>query len=275
MPAPKELDPNAGPLALFGYELRKYRESLGWSQDQLADRIRFSTSMVGQVERAVRKPPRVFVERCETALGLSGELLTHWPILTRETSPRWFRSWLEVEAEAEVIRTWEPLVLPGLLQTEEYARAVIRGKPGATDDHVAKALDIRMGRKKIFQRTNQPMYWVVIDESVLRRPIGGSDVMRRQLAYLLEAIKSPRISIQVVPFGLGATTGLSGGFAVAQIRGARDTAYLESAGAGHVTDRPEEVEEIILRYEVIRGDAHSKSVSIELIREVMVEAWTT
>ncbi|MEV8633061.1 helix-turn-helix transcriptional regulator [Streptosporangium sp. NPDC051023] len=275
MPAPKELNPDTGPLALFGYELRKRRETAGWTQEQLARRMRFSDSLIGQVERATRRPSRIFIERCEEALGLRGELLQHWPDLTREGSPRWFRTWLEIEGDAHAIRSWEPLVLPGLLQTEDYARAVISGRPGATPDQVEEALAIRMARQKIFQRADPPMYWAVIDECVLRRPIGGREVMRRQLEHLLEMLESPRVSIQIVPFDLGATTGLLGGFAIAQLRGAQDTAYLESIGTGHVTDRPEEIQAVNLRYETIRGDAHSQHASTNMIREMMVRVWTT
>lgn len=275
MPAPKELNPDAGPLALFGYELRRHREVAGLSQDQLARRMRFSASLIGQIERATRRPSRVFIERCEEALGLNGELLHHWPGLTREAAPRWFRTWLEVESEAHTIRAWEPLLFPGLLQTEDYARAVISGKPGATPDQVEESLAVRVARQKVFQRTEPLMYWAVIDECVLRRPIGGREVMRRQLEHLLEMLESPRISIQIVPFDLGATTGLSGAFAIAQLRRGPDTAYLESAGAGHVTDRPEEVQAVNLRYETIRGDAHSQHASTKIIKEMMVKLWTT
>ncbi|GHE32983.1 transcriptional regulator [Streptosporangium violaceochromogenes] len=274
MPAPKDLDPDAGPLALFGYELRRHREASGLSQEQLARRVRFSNSLIGQIERADRRPSRTFIERCEEVFGLQGDLLQHWPDLTREASPRWFRTWLEIEGEADAIRSWEPLLLPGLLQTEDYARAVISGKPGATPDQVEEALTVRMARQKLFQRSNPPMYWAVIDEGVLRRPIGGPAVMRHQLEHLLEVLESPRVSLQVVPFDLGATTGLSGAFAIAQLRGAPDTVYLESAGTGQVTDRPEEVHATNLRYEAIRGDAHPQRTSTDMIRE-MVRVWTS
>ncbi|SDI58228.1 Helix-turn-helix domain-containing protein [Sinosporangium album] len=276
MPAPKELNPDDSPQALFGFELRRRREALGLSQVQLGARIRFSSSLIGQVERAAKRPTRAFVERCEEALGLQGELLQLWPNLAQEASPRWFRNWLDVEAAADAIRSWEPLLLPGLLQTEDYARAVISGKPGATSEQVEEVLAVRMARQKVvFGRSDPPLFWAVIDESVLRRPIGGREVMRDQLEHLLEVVRSPRVSIQVVPFELGSTTGLSGAFAIAQAQGTPDTVYLESAGAGHVSDRSEDVHAINLRYEAIRGDAHSQRASTEMIRETMVTVWTS
>jgi transcriptional regulator with XRE-family HTH domain len=273
MPAPSELHPTASPLAFFGAELRKSRQKAGLSQERLAERINFSTSLIGFIERAQRFPSRDFVERCDEAIGLSGELLRLWPLLTREASPPWFHGWLDVEQEAQSLRTWQPLVVPGLLQTEEYARAVVRGEPCITEDQIEKKVEARIERQAILARSTPPVLWVVLDEVVLLRPIGGKDVMRRQLERLLEAVESPRISIQVVPLMLGATTGVSGGFVIAQLSGGADTVYIESATHGHVTSRAEDVEAIHNRYDTIRTEAHPQHLSIDLIREA-TKTWT-
>ncbi|MFB9253452.1 Scr1 family TA system antitoxin-like transcriptional regulator [Sphaerisporangium melleum] len=273
VPAPAELHPNAGPLAFFGSELRRYRQKVDMSQEDLADKINFSASLVGFVERAKRFPSRDFVERCDEALALNGDLIRLWPLLTREASPPWFHGWLDVEQQAHTIRTWQPLVVPGLLQIEEYARAVIRGEPHISEDEVTKKLQARMERQAIFARPTPPILWVVIDECVLLRPIGGRTVMRRQLERLLEAVESPRISIQVVPMALGGTTGIAGGFVIAQLPGRSDTVYIESATHGYVTNHAEEVEAIHNRYDTIRIEAHPQHVSIDRIREAIV-AWS-
>ncbi|WP_204018850.1 helix-turn-helix domain-containing protein [Sphaerimonospora thailandensis] len=252
---------------------RQSQKNVGWSQEQLADRIRFSPSLVGFIERAQRPPSRDFVERCDEALGANGELLRLWPLISREASPRWFREWLDIEQEAHTLRTWQPLLVPGLLQTEEYARAVLRGEPGVTDEQAEKAVQARLERQIILSRSNPPMFWVVLDEGVLHRPIGGRDVMRRQLERLSEMAESPRIAVQVVPLALGATTGLLGGFVIAQLSGSPDTVYLESAGDGQVTDRSENVEALHVRYDAIRAEAHPQHVSIELIRKA-AKTWT-
>ncbi|WP_433224651.1 helix-turn-helix domain-containing protein [Microtetraspora malaysiensis] len=273
MPAPVELDPSASPLAFFGAELRKYRKGAGWSQEQLAERIRFSPSLVGFIERAQRPPSRDFVERCDETLRLNGELLRLWPLISREATPQWFREWLDIEQEAHTLRTWQPLLVPGLLQTEDYARAVLQGEPGVTPEQVEKAVEARLERQTIFSRSNPPMFWVTLDEGVFLRPIGGRDVMRRQLERLAQAAENPRIAIQVVPLALGATTGLLGGFVIAQLSGTPDTVYLESAGNGQVTDRTEDVKAIHVRYDAIRAEAHPRHVSIELIRKA-IQGWT-
>ncbi|WP_433511652.1 Scr1 family TA system antitoxin-like transcriptional regulator [Nonomuraea sp. CA-143628] len=135
-----EFNPDAGPLAQFGYELRRFRIDKGLTIDQLADRIGYSPSLVGSVERAARNPSKDFTERCEETLGLSGELIARWPSISRTRSPKWFRPWLEVEQGATALRIWEPLIVPGLLQTTYYARAIFTGKPGTTPEQIEEAL---------------------------------------------------------------------------------------------------------------------------------------
>lgn len=273
MPAPLELDPTASPLAFFGAELRKYRKKAKLSQEQLAEIVRFSPSLVGLIERAQRTPSKDLVQLCDEALGAEGELLRLWPLLSREASPRWFREWLDIEQEAHTLRTWQPLLIPGLLQTEEYARAMLRGEPGVTDEQVEKAVQARLERQVILSRPNPPMLWVVLDEGVLQRPIGGRATIRRQLEHLVEMAKRPRVAVQVVPLALGITTGILGGFVIAQIAGSPDIVYYESTGRGQITDRSEDIIALHTRYDAIRAEAHPQHVSIELLREA-IKAWT-
>ncbi|GAA0856069.1 hypothetical protein GCM10009525_88540 [Streptosporangium amethystogenes subsp. fukuiense] len=111
------------------------------------------------------------------------------------------------------------------------------------------------------------MLWVILDEGVLQRPIGGKEVMRHQLHHLLEMLDRPRVGIQIVPLALGSTTGTSGGFVIAQLPENPDMVYAESVAHGHVTNRPEDVGAIRARYDTIRAEANPQYVSIELIRE--------
>ncbi|MEU4830716.1 DUF5753 domain-containing protein [Streptosporangium sp. NPDC023615] len=187
--------------------------------------------------------------------------------MTHAASPRWFRGWLDVEPAAHTLHTWEPLVMPGLLQTEEYARAVIRGEPGITDQQAEKAVAARMERQAIFGRDDPPLFRAVIDEGVLYRLIGGREVMRRQLERLARAIESPRIGVQIIPLELGVTTGILGGFVIAQLPGNPDMVYIQSAIHGSVSSRPEDVEAIHARYGALRAEAQPQRASIELIRK--------
>ncbi|MFC4530697.1 helix-turn-helix domain-containing protein [Sphaerisporangium dianthi] len=260
-------------LHLFGPELRKYRESADFTQDQLAEATRFSRSLLGFIERGQRTPSRELAQRCDDALEAAGDLVRLWDNLRGEVSPHWFRGWLGVEQEAHTLHTWQPLIVPGLLQTEEYARAILRGKPGIRDHEVDGYVSARLERQAVLARDEPPMFWVVLDEGVLHRLVGGQEVMQRQIERLLMATASPRIAVQILPKDLGVTTGVLGGFVIAQLPGAADTVYLESALNGQITNRPEDVEAVHATYDTIRVQAHPRHVSTELIREAE-KLWT-
>jgi transcriptional regulator with XRE-family HTH domain len=131
MSALRDLDPSSSVVAFFGAELRRLRSAVGISQEDLGQRISYSGSLVGMVETARRAPTRDFAERCDEALETGGVLARLWPLVSQEALPSWFRPFAELEREATSIRSWEPLVVPGLLQTEDYARALIAAwQPG-------------------------------------------------------------------------------------------------------------------------------------------------
>ncbi|MEU8202747.1 helix-turn-helix transcriptional regulator [Streptosporangium sp. NPDC049046] len=273
MSAFQEPDPSVKPLVLLGAELRKYRNRTGISIERLAEVIPFSASLIGFTERGQRRAGRSFMEHYDEAVGAGGELVRLWEHITRSASPRWFRSWLEIEQDAHFLHTWQPLIVPGLLQTEEYARVVIRSEPGITDKQVEKAVAARMERQEIFARDTPPLFRAVLDEGVLHRLVGSKEIMRRQLERLVEAVESPRIGIQIIPSKLGVVTGVLGSFVIAQLLGAPDAAYVQSATHGHVTNRPEDVEAIHSRYDALRAEAEPQHMSIELIREAE-KLWT-
>jgi transcriptional regulator with XRE-family HTH domain len=256
--------PSGTPLQMFGSELRRFRQGHNLTIDELARTIAFSTSLVGAVERAARRPTLDFTERCEEVLGLSGELLELLPLITKEASPKWFRQWAKTEETAPTLRTWQPLLVPGLLQTERYARAVLKGRPGISDEELEQAVETRLQRQQIFHRPNPPMFSAILDEGVLTRPIGGSSVMREQLEHLLKMLAHHRVTIQIVPSDLGVTTGLLGGFIIAP-----HMAYLETAAAGYVADHPDELSTVNIKYDTIRAWAHPQHVSETLIREMV------
>jgi hypothetical protein len=226
--------------------------------------------MVGFIERAERRPTQDLVLRCEAALGITGRLQELWAEC-EQTTPRWFRPWTRIEAEARAIRTWEPLVMPGLFQTEGYARAVLGAEPAGSAEKVEELLRARLQRQKILNRDDPPVISALIDEGVLYRPIGGKKVMYEQLGVLLKMISRPRVTIQIVPVNVGATAGLLGSFAIAQVAGQRDAAYLESCTNGQVTDRVDEVQAVSLRYEAIHAWAYPQHMSEQVIREMQVK----
>jgi transcriptional regulator with XRE-family HTH domain len=273
VPKESELCPADSPTALFGFELRRHRKARGWSQIRLSKAVSYSVGTISMIETAKRSPTEEFARYCDEALEAEGALMRLWPMVSHASAPPWFRPWLDVEATAEAIRTWEPLTVPGLLQTEDYARAMLSGEPGVTSEEIEQYVIARMERQSILRRPKPPMLWVVLDEGVLHRPIGSHAVMAAQLARLLEVGQTPRTTIQVLPRSAYSTTGLLGGFAISQAHGTPDTAYVEAASNAQVTDWTESVRTLAFRYEGIRAEALSQRESMKLIEETM-QQWT-
>lgn len=273
MPQSRDLDPAASVLAFFGAELRRLRTDADMSQEQLAERVNYSAALVGMVETARRMPSRDFAERCDDALGTHGTLARLWPLVTRDVLPTWFRPWVEeVEREATMLRSWEPLIVPGLLQVPDYARALLGARPAETDEGLEQRVTARLERQAILSRESPAHLWFLMDEGALHRCIGGPKVMRDQLLHLEEVSHHTRVDVQIVPTEVGAHAGLLGAFVIAT--NATDTIYLETAGAGQITELPSVVDEITLTWEALRSEALPRGASRDLIARVAEERWT-
>lgn len=268
MPPARELDPASSPLAFFGSELREHRTRAGLSQDQLAEKLSYSLSLVCAVELANRTPSRDFAERADQVLDTGGALARLWPLVRQAAYPAWFRPWLDIEQSARTLQTWQPMLVPGLLQTEDYAREIFRREPAATAEQAEEAVTARMTRQAILRRPDPPMYWVVLDEWVLRRPVGTAETMRGQVRALQGSAGLPNVTVQIVPMDAQSVPGLTGAFVIAKVAGEPDLVYLESAGEGYVTDRPTDVESIVRRYDVIRSLALPVQASLDLLSKV-------
>ncbi|MEV1243596.1 helix-turn-helix transcriptional regulator [Nonomuraea sp. NPDC050022] len=273
MPAPKELDPTTGPMARFGADLRKYRYAAKWTQAQLAERIGYSKSRIGNVERGDEKPTRELIELCEKALGLDGALLTHWPAISGDRIPQWYRQWPPIERKADQIISVAPLIVPGLAQTEEYARAIFTGEPQTTPEQVEEAIQARLERQTIFNRPIPPQYLAVVDEGILYRPIGDGSVTRRQLEHLIAMAENNWFSVQLVPYEALCTAALVGPVVLAQENGVTIAAYVESALHGHVIDKPTEIKRLVDRLECIRKAALPEYLPMQRIKG-RVAAWS-
>ncbi|GAA3674630.1 helix-turn-helix transcriptional regulator [Nonomuraea antimicrobica] len=249
--------------------MRRLREEKGITQEEIADYAHVSKSLVSQIENAKRTPQWDFAEQVERLLDLKGEpLLRLMPLVVR-SGPKWFRQWPKIEATAHSLRTWQPLVVPGLLQTRDYARAILRGQPGTTDERVEELTEARLARQTVFDRPEPPLYAAVIDEGILIRPIGGAQVMREQLDHLLEALAHPCVTVQIVPMDAVPTIGLLGGFVIAQQPQGPDTAYLDTAAGGEVTDREDRVRSVSIKFDAIRSYARPVNETAQVIRTKM------
>ncbi len=267
MAAPLELDPSSSVLAYFGSELRRYRTAAGLSQERLGEIVIYSGALVGLVETAKRVPTRDFAERCDAALETDGALARLWPLVNRSNFPSWFRGYVELEATATSIRTFEPQNVPGLLQTDGYARALMEACwTEAVDERVAARLD----RQRLLEQA-PPQFWAILDEAVLRRPIGGREVMRGQLARLMGLVASRRIVLQVLPYDVGAHACSDGAMSVLSFSEGPDLVYVEVHGSGHLIEQAEAVRAAQLRYDLTRAAALSPEASVAMIEAVMEE----
>jgi transcriptional regulator with XRE-family HTH domain len=273
-------DLDGTPQGVFGAELRYYRERAGLAQTELAALVNVSHDVISKIETGNRPPAEGFPERLDAVpqLETGGGLGRLWANLRKglrnRAVPGWFRPWAEVEAEATTLRSYEPLLVPGLLQTEEYARAILAARPGICADEVEAQAAARLERQAIVEHADAPQFWHVLDEAVLHRRIGSSKVMHDQLVQLADLAELPKVSVQIVPASVGEHAGLLGAFVIADVEGAASMVYLETAAEGQVTDSPAIVAHVTYRFDSLRSEALPRSASRDLIMKIAEEEWT-
>jgi len=274
MPAPLPLDPSSSMLAYWGAELRKLRLAAGMTQRELGKRTCYSTSYIGHVETARRCASRDFAVACDRVFG-TDTLTPLWDSIGEDAHKPWFRPYMEMERKARSLKIWSPLLIPGLVQTADYARVLITtSNPWWTADQVEEAVASRMKRQQFLAREDPPALLVILDEAILLRPLGGPTVMRAQLQHLLDLAESrERTSIQIVPLATHTHAGLTGPIVVTSYRGQPDVIYLESAWRGEVVTDPEGVEELTSQFDAIRVLAMPQPESLAMIRKAC-EQWT-
>ncbi|WP_328317288.1 helix-turn-helix domain-containing protein [Streptomyces sp. NBC_00388] len=264
------LDPSASPLDYFGWELRRQREANDLKQGQLGDIIFCTGSLVGQIETTKKIPTRDFAERVDAALGTDGVFSRLVGLVLRSQLPTWFQPYAEMEARAAYISTYQAQLVYGLLQTEEYARALLGvDHPSKVDEMVAARLD----RQRILKGEHAPALWIVLSEAVLLQEVGGRGIMRRQLARLLDFRDDPWVQIQVLPFSVGQHTGMMGSFTLLRLDDDPDLFYVESYDQGHMTANPAVIKERSVGYARLQASALSPEDSAALIARVMEERY--
>ncbi|MFE2046908.1 Scr1 family TA system antitoxin-like transcriptional regulator [Streptomyces sp. NPDC059459] len=268
----QSLDPTASPLDYYGWELRRQREAHGLNQAQLGEIIFCTGSLVGQIETTKKVPTRDFSERVDAALGTDGLFSRLIGLVLRSQLPTWFQPYAEMEARATYISTYQAQLVYGLLQTAEYARAVLEVEHRGTADEMVAA---RMERQRILVRHRPPALWVVLDEAALLREIGGRDVMRRQLARLLDFATAPWVQIQILPLASGQHTGMMGTFTLLRFDADPDLFYKDGYDQGHMTASPEVIKERSFGYARLQASALSPEDSVRLITRVMEERYAT
>jgi transcriptional regulator with XRE-family HTH domain len=275
-------------LSLFADELKAHREARGWTQADLAAKIPCSESLIAQVETCWRAPTKDlakaldrvfatpgFTEETEDHSGTSGTFERMWAKLRNLPFPASFRSFAPYEAEAVALHVFEHSLVPGLLQTEAYARAVLSTRPNTPEGEIDDLVTGRLKRQAVLWRDDPPapILWALVDEGALYRPVAPPDVMHDQLTHLAEVSARPNITVQVVPYSAGGHTGLLGACTIADLEDSPSIVNLEDIADGRVTDDTATVSQVTLRFNSLRSDALSRAESRELIVRVAEERW--
>ncbi|MEU5907976.1 helix-turn-helix transcriptional regulator [Micromonospora sp. NPDC047467] len=250
--------------------LKAARAGAEVSQEALATLTKWSPSTVAAIETGRRRPTMEFAVAADEALTTGGLLAELLIAADRQRLPTWFVPWRHHEEQATRLCEFEPCLIPGLLQTDDYARAVISAGGLNSVDVVDELVTIRMDRQQLWQRAEPPQCVFVLDEIALRRPVGGPAVLDAQLGRLLELAAMPSVRLHVVPLDIGAHVGLAGGFLLAELPDGERVTYVEDVARGHVIDDPEVVRLVGRKWDSLLGEALSTGASLDLIRKLKV-----
>ncbi|MER0445634.1 helix-turn-helix transcriptional regulator [Streptomyces sp. Edi4] len=270
----KELQPDASPQAAFGARLRSAREARGWKQEDLGGEMGYSGTHVSAVETGRKMATLRFARRADVAFGLVGSLDTFerdWREIRHGSLLEGFPEYVGHESRAAEIRLYEVGVVPGLLQTPEYA-AVLAGsavKRGAiTPEQAAEQMALVAERQAAIARTPPPMVFVVLDESCVRRPVGGAAVMDAQCEGLLSFAELPNTVLQVAPFSMGERRPFSLPVTVLTSTDRSLMSYAESSQRGHLERESTAVLPILRKYHQLQAEALSQAASVAMISEI-------
>jgi DNA-binding XRE family transcriptional regulator len=272
---------------LVGAKLRRLRTDLGLSRDQAADHIRASEWKIHRLENGqVSFKERDLLDLLHLYQVQDPQEIADTLALARDANhpgwwqhygdvlPAWFRAYVDLESAASLIRTYEGQYIPGLLQTDDYIRAVVHGAHLTdTTEDVGRRVRLRMARQTVLTREAPPRLWAVIDEAALRRPVGGPEVMRGQLERLIEATKLATVTLQVLGFAAGAHPAMAGAFSVLRFPDQElpDVVYLEHLTGASYLEKRDEVERYLDIMEIMCIEAEPPGRTVELLQRILEE----
>ncbi|GAA4786610.1 helix-turn-helix transcriptional regulator [Streptomyces ziwulingensis] len=257
-------------LRTFGAALKAFRERALLTQEQLAVRIRYSQATVASVEQGRRMPSAVFIDRVEEVLDAFGVLRAIARHLGRQWGLAvWFREWARLEETAVALCTYECRVVPGLLQTEAYTRAVMLSvPPPPTEEQLQQRMAARKVRQELLTRTPPIAFSFLIEEAVLLRHTGGEDVTRAQLDHLLACMERWNVEVQVMPLRQPHHAGTDGPMHLLETSERQWLGYAEGQKTGQLVSDPEAVSVMQMRYAKMRSQALSPADTAELLRRM-------
>lgn len=272
---------------LLGTQLRRLRESAKVSREDAAEAIRASHAKISRLELGRVSFKKRDVADLLTLYGVDDpderENFFHlveqannqgWWHKYADLVPSWFEVYIGLEEAASIIRTYEVQFVPGLLQTRDYARAVTSlGHPDVHPDEIDRRVNLRMTRQELLTRRNAPRIWAVVDEAVLRRPLGGPQVMREQLQHLLEVTENPNITLQVVPFRLGGHAAAGGPFTILRFSepDLPDIVYLEQLTSALYLDKTDDIDNYMAVMDRLSVEALPRTNTANFINKIIKE----
>jgi len=273
MTQPKDLTPYASPQHFYGSELRRVREAAGYSQDRLGDCVFCSGAYIGQIEAASRRPQLDLSQRMDVVLETGGYLERLCEMVLRSTKhAEYFAEVAGLLAMAKTICEFSAHLIPGLLQTEAYARALIRSTdPLRPEEKTTEMVRARLERAILLDDPTKPQYWAILHESALRLPVCDRVGMNVQLMHLAGLMRSRRVAIQVIPNSAGAHPLAGGMVTVMTFEDAPPAVYVEGPLSGHLLDSPSLVGEYQRAYDYGRAVALSPEASLDFIESVAKE----
>ncbi|WP_328359178.1 helix-turn-helix transcriptional regulator [Streptomyces sp. NBC_00445] len=275
---PAEADGTTELFSALGKMLRLLRERKGWTQKEFGQKVGYGPDQIGAMERGVRVTRPEFLEKADELLDAGGLLKEAIPDVERAMKkartrhPEWYRSYAGLEAEAVSLYDYSTMGVLGLLQTEDYARAVFTQRHPPLDvETIEKRVADRLSRQQLFEKWPPPECSFVIEQAVLERPIGGPEVHAGQLRHLLRVGRNRNVQLQVMPTGRHEHPCLDNPFTLLTPKGREQVAYMESQGYPRlITDR-EEVRVLAARYGIIRAQALNPHESLDLIEKMLDE----
>ncbi|MGP3979177.1 DUF5753 domain-containing protein [Streptomyces sp. 8N114] len=261
------------PRVRLGRRLRRLRERQGLSLRQLSERVGgYSHSYLGRVELGDQLPSEALVDALDEFFDTDGVLAELLELAHDTLIPDYSRRAIQKEQEAERVQVFTSSTVPGLLQTQEYARALFRRSlPKETDEQISEHVAVRMKRQRIFDREEPPSYWAILDEAALRRPIGGVLCMAAQVEHLAQFATRPHVTMQVLPFEKGAHPMLGGSLNLHTLRDGGTLAVVENFESGEPIEAPKKVLELTQKFDLARSLALTDDESLDLIRRYLGE----
>ncbi|MEV5509909.1 helix-turn-helix domain-containing protein [Streptomyces orinoci] len=268
----REQDERPTARCVLGAMIQHLRKREGLSLRDLAEETRYGHSYIHRVEIGSQLPSDALITALDQRFDMGGTLIEFLEMAHEESVQDYGRKAAAREGQAERIQVFTSSTIPALLQTEEYACALLRTAcPKAPRDHFAAAVANRMARKQVFNREERPPYWAITDEAALKRPVGGKVTMSEQLAHILKVAEDPDVTVQVLPFERGEYWMLGGSLTLLTAPNGSTLAYVESFGSGELVESPKRVVELSQRFDMVRGLALPECDSLKLIRKYLEE----